>query len=66
MKLISISILVFCGLLVSFTNDKGKDVKCNTWEKHQLYKGEKGGCYYIKIKDKKRVKVYVDKDKCNC
>jgi hypothetical protein len=56
--------LIATLLLCSFGNDKDK--KCNEWEGHQLYKGEKGGCYYVKIKNKKRTKVYVDKEKCNC
>lgn len=61
-KYVTLTFLLISSL--SFAIDKDK--KCNTWEGHQLYHGEKGGCYYIKIKNKKRTKVYVDKSKCNC
>lgn len=59
-------IVSICTIVLFASFDGDKDKKCNKWEGHQLYQGEKGGCYYIKIKNKKRTKVYVDKEKCNC
>ncbi len=41
-----------------------KPKPCGKYQGHNLYKGEKGGCYYLKTK--KKVKVYVDKQHCNC
>ncbi len=41
-----------------------KPKPCGTYEGHNLYKGDKGGCYYLK--SKKKIKVYVDKKHCNC
>lgn len=37
---------------------------CGKYQGHNLYKGEKGGCYYLRTK--KKVKVYIDKKHCNC
>lgn len=48
--------------MTALAGDKPK--KCGTYKGHQLYQGEKGGCYYLKTK--KKVKVYVDKKFCNC
>lgn len=41
-----------------------KPKPCGTWKGKNLYKGEKGGCYYLK--SKKKVKVYVEKNLCKC
>jgi hypothetical protein len=61
------NVLLICAGMVLFSAlAADKDTKCNKWENRQLYKGEKGGCYYIKIVNKKRTKVYVDKEKCKC
>lgn len=43
-----------------------KETKCGKYENRQLYKGEKGGCYYKTRKNGKQEKVYIDKSKCNC
>jgi hypothetical protein len=59
------SLLVVAGLaLASFTSVSYKPKPCGTYNGRNLYKGEKGGCYYLKTK--KKVKVYVDKKHCNC
>ena len=62
--LMIITVLSLCSVYSASVSDKDK--KCGQWEGRQLYQGEKGGCYYIKIKNKKRTKIYVDKVKCNC
>ena len=62
-----IAILSFASLIIlsSFTGVKDADKKCTEkYEGRTLYLGEKGGCYYITIKDKKRVKNYVDRALC--
>jgi hypothetical protein len=41
-----------------------KPKPCGTYNGRNLYKGEKGGCYYLKTK--KKIKTYVDKKHCNC
>lgn len=43
---------------------KSKPQPCGTYKGHNIYKGEKGGCFYMKTK--KKIKVYIDKDNCNC
>ncbi len=63
MKYIVLSLaLIFSTSL--FAGDK--DTKCGKLENRQLYKGEKGGCFYKTKKNGKMEKVYVDKSKCNC
>ncbi len=52
------------GLIIVATNLNAKPKPCGKHEGHNLYKGEKGGCYYLKTK--KKVKVYIDKKYCNC
>ena len=41
----------------------GRDVPCGYHNGKQLYKGPKGGCYYINSNGNKS---YVDRSKCNC
>ncbi len=59
-KTISLFLAVFCMVMVVIAKPK----PCGTWKGKNLYKGEKGGCYYLK--SKKKVKVYVDKNFCKC
>lgn len=41
-----------------------KPVPCGKYNGRNIYKGEKGGCYYLK--GKKKEKVYIDKAHCKC
>ena len=41
-----------------------KPVPCGKYKGRNIYKGEKGGCYYMK--GKKKVHVYIDKKFCKC
>ncbi len=53
--------------IVSMTSNAeilSKPKPCGKYKGHNLYKGEKGGCYYLKTK--KKIKTYVDKKHCNC
>lgn len=61
-KIILYGILgVYSSLLMA---NGPKPKHCGKYKEHNLYKGEKGGCYYLKTK--KKEKVYVDKKYCNC
>jgi hypothetical protein len=63
-KLFILSVFYFI-FASSFAGLKDADKKCTEkFEGRTLYVGEKGGCYYITIKDKKRVKNYVDRSLC--
>jgi len=64
----SIATVSFLALALAFTTANAADLKCGKYKKHQLYLGDKGGCYYrVKGKDGKMDKVYVDKANCrNC
>lgn len=41
-----------------------KHKPCGKFQGKNIYKGEKGGCYYLKTK--KKVRVYIDKKHCKC
>ncbi len=41
-----------------------KPIPCGKYQGRNIYKGEKGGCYYLKTK--KKIKVYIDKKHCKC
>lgn len=41
-----------------------KPKPCGKYNGHNIYKGDKGGCYYLRTK--KKVKVYIDKKHCKC
>ncbi|MDI1233461.1 MAG: hypothetical protein PSX81_04200 [bacterium] len=60
-KIITLSLIAI--LSIGLTN-AAKPKPCGTFQGHNLYKGEKGGCFYLKTK--KKLKVYVDKKHCNC
>jgi len=60
-KIIATSLLIIFTIATTLA-DKPKP--CGTYEGHNIYKGEKGGCYYLKTK--KKVKVYIDKKHCKC
>ncbi len=61
---ISILLLAIFPAVLSAAGQPPKLEKCGKWKGHQLYRGEQGGCFYLKTKAKK--KVYVDKKYCNC
>jgi hypothetical protein len=62
---IAISLLTICIIFSLQIFAKDGDKKCTSkYENRTLYVGEKGGCYYITIKDKKRVKNYIDRSFC--
>lgn len=63
MKYIVLSLALACATAL-YAGEK--DQKCGKSENRQLYKGEKGGCFYKIRKNGKLEKVYVDKSKCNC
>jgi hypothetical protein len=68
MKLKTLNQIIFTvitTLLVSCatTNEISKSQSCGTYNGHQLYKGSKGGCYYINSNNNK---TYVDASYCNC
>lgn len=46
------------------TNQQQKHKPCGKFQGKNIYKGEKGGCYYLKTK--KKVRVYIDKKHCKC
>ncbi len=41
-----------------------KPKPCGKYQGRNIYKGDKGGCYYLK--GKKKVKVYIDRKFCKC
>ena len=51
-------------MTVSFMIMAVKPKPCGKFKGHNIYKGEKGGCYYLKTKSK--VKVYIDRKYCKC
>jgi len=64
------SIMAFCltlALLLSTKNLEAElnklDPKCGTYNNKTLYRGAKGGCYYLNESNKK---VYVDRTYCKC
>lgn len=63
-----ITCLMFALTVVTATSvsatSLSKPKPCGKYNGHNLYKGEKGGCYYLKTK--KKIKTYVDKKHCNC
>ena len=59
----TLSLYLSLILLFVFTAS-AKPKPCGTWQGHNIYKGDKGGCYYLKTK--KKVKVYIDKKHCKC
>ncbi|MES2616467.1 MAG: hypothetical protein V4613_01230 [Bacteroidota bacterium] len=50
--------------LTAFTSPNSKPIPCGKFQGHNIYKGEKGGCFYLKTK--KKIKVYIDKKHCKC
>lgn len=56
--------MAIAGIMTIAATSASKPKPCGKYNGHQLYKGDKGGCYYLKTK--KKVKVYVDKKNCNC
>lgn len=63
-KILLILFVLFlsCGTGGSSDDDDGITV-CGTYNGHTLYKGPKGGCYYI---NSNKNKTYVDRSYCNC
>ena len=43
--------------------ETANDEPCGRYKDKQLYKGPKGGCYYI---NKNNNKTYVDRSECKC
>lgn len=41
-----------------------KPKPCGKWNGKNIYKGENGGCFYLKGKKKER--VYIDRKFCKC
>ncbi|HEY1047737.1 MAG TPA: hypothetical protein VGF79_14950 [Bacteroidia bacterium] len=64
MKTGTIWIMALAGIMTIAATSASKPKPCGKYNGHQLYKGDKGGCFYLKTK--KKVKVYVDKKNCNC
>jgi hypothetical protein len=55
----SLTALSLCLFLIS-----AKPKPCGKYNGRNIYKGEKGGCFYLK--GKKKEKVYIDKKFCKC
>ncbi len=64
------NLILFCILLGTLNGSapydfshKLNDPKCGTYNKKALYRGAKGGCYYLNDNNKK---IYVDRSYCKC
>lgn len=64
MKTFLSTLLMAIVILATTSELSAKPKPCGTYNGRNLYKGEKGGCYYLKTK--KKIKTYVDKKHCNC
>lgn len=62
-KICAFTFILFLSAGMAFASGP-KPKPCGKYQGHNIYKGEKGGCYYLKTK--KKVKVYIDKKHCNC
>jgi len=66
MKNLFLLTLVF-SLFISFSSAESTkirlDPKCGTYNNKTLYRGAKGGCYYLNESNKK---IYVDRGYCKC
>ena len=67
-KLLSISILLFCFISFSCSSsDEEADVYCGTKvvsdQSVDLWLGPRGGCFYYNVNNNK---TYVDRSECNC
>lgn len=56
-------IVIAAILLFSCSKGDGGSGSCGTYNGHTLFKGSRGGCYYL---NSSGVKVYVDRSKCRC
>lgn len=61
MKLLLLTLLFTTAGLAA---EQPRYEKCGKYKGRQLYKGEKGGCFYLK--GKKKAHVYLDRKHCKC
>jgi len=63
--LIGLTLTLFSFNSCESTSDsyESDTVSCGTYNGHTLYKGPKGGCYYINSNGNK---TYVDRSYCDC
>ncbi len=55
--------IIFFGLTCCSVNDPTPYGGCGTHNGKTLYRGPKGGCYYINSNNNK---TYVSRSECNC
>jgi hypothetical protein len=62
-KIISLVFIILFSFIISLSPAISLNGPCGEYHGHELYKGPKGGCYYI---NKNGNKTYVDRGYCNC
>jgi hypothetical protein len=58
------TLTALCAGVILLASMSFKPIPCGKHNGKNLYKGEKGGCYYLK--GKKKEKVYIDRKFCKC
>jgi len=55
---------ILCASAIIAATMSFKPIPCGKYNGKNIYKGEKGGCYYLK--GKKKEKIYINKKFCKC